>query len=75
MTYKLLCRNASGDPLRFHSHFTLTVLPTPVSEISPIDIVSWGRLATAVKKAHLLASWDYQMEQAQYLSLEWAGFG
>ncbi|CAD6563711.1 MAG: tRNA-splicing endonuclease subunit [Cyphobasidiales sp. Tagirdzhanova-0007] len=64
-----------GDPLRFHSHFTLTVFPTPLAEIRPIDIVSWGRLATAVKKAHLLGSWNARKEEVQYLSLEWAGFG
>ena len=51
----------------------------------PLDLVAYGRLATAVKKAHLLASWsddddDDQEEgqgqgKAQYLSLEWAAFG
>ncbi|GAA5990401.1 hypothetical protein JCM5350_003685 [Sporobolomyces pararoseus] len=75
-----------GDPLRYHSHFTLTVLSTNVTTIMPLDLVAYGRLATAVKKAHLLASWsdddddDDQEEglghgKAQYLSLEWAAFG
>ena len=65
----------AGDPLRFHSHFTLTVLPTPASRIPPLDIVSWGRLATAVKKSCLLGCWDAQKQEARYISLEWAGFG
>ncbi|KAI5479296.1 tRNA-intron endonuclease [Pseudohyphozyma bogoriensis] len=64
-----------GDPLRYHSHFTLTVLPSPSSPIMPLDLVAYGRLATAVKKAHLLASWDAKAEKAEYFSLEWAAFG
>ncbi|GAA5888698.1 hypothetical protein JCM16303_003056 [Sporobolomyces ruberrimus] len=64
-----------GDPLRYHSHFTLTVLSTPVTTIMPLDLVAYGRLATAVKKAHLLSSWNDEEDKADYLSLEWAAFG
>ncbi|GAA5922002.1 hypothetical protein JCM1841_000730 [Sporobolomyces salmonicolor] len=64
-----------GDPLRYHSHFTLTVLSTPLTTIMPLDLVAYGRLATAVKKAHLLASYDADKGAAEYLSLEWAAFG
>ncbi|GAA6037090.1 hypothetical protein JCM8097_008725 [Rhodosporidiobolus ruineniae] len=64
-----------GDPLRYHSHFTLTVLSTPQTSILPLDLVAYGRLATAVKKAHLLASWDDEKGEAEYASLEWAAFG
>ncbi|BGP37940.1 tRNA-splicing endonuclease subunit [Rhodotorula kratochvilovae] len=64
-----------GDPLRYHSHFTLTVLSTPATTIMPLDLVAYGRLATAVKKAHLLASWDAEKSAALYASLEWAAFG
>ncbi|BGP13870.1 hypothetical protein JCM10213_002508 [Rhodosporidiobolus nylandii] len=69
-----------GDPLRYHSHFTLTVLSTPQTTIMPLDLVAYGRLATAVKKAHLLASWNAQggndgEGEAEYASLEWAAFG
>lgn len=69
----------AGDPLRYHSHFTLTVLSTPTTAIMPLDLVAYGRLATGVKKAHLLASWDAEAEagegRALYVSLEWAAFG
>ncbi len=41
----------------------------------PLDLVAYGRLATAVKKAHLLASWDDKVQQAEFFSLEWAAFG
>ncbi|GAA5878694.1 hypothetical protein JCM1840_000203 [Sporobolomyces johnsonii] len=64
-----------GDPLRYHSHFTLTVLSTPLTALMPLDLVAYGRLATAVKKAHLLASYDDEKRAAEYLSLEWAAFG
>ncbi|GAA5978135.1 hypothetical protein JCM10908_004241 [Rhodotorula pacifica] len=64
-----------GDPLRYHSHFTLTVLSTPTTTIMPLDLVAYGRLATAVKKAHLLGSWDAKAQKAEYASLEWAAFG
>ncbi|GAA5964584.1 hypothetical protein JCM8115_004674 [Rhodotorula mucilaginosa] len=64
-----------GDPLRYHSHFTLTVLSTPTTTIMPLDLVAYGRLATAVKKAHLLGCWDDKAEAAEYASLEWAAFG
>ena len=43
--------------------------------LDPINLVSWGRLATAVKKSHLLAEWNQRTGQIKYLSLEWAGFG
>lgn len=65
----------SGDPLRYHSHFTLTVLATPTTSIMPLDLVAYGRLATAVKKAHLLAAWNDEKGEAEYASLEWAAFG
>ncbi|GAA5968223.1 hypothetical protein JCM11641_003777 [Rhodosporidiobolus odoratus] len=68
-----------GDPLRYHSHFTLTVLSTPSTSIMPLDLVAYGRLATAVKKAHLLATWNEAAKEgegeAEYVSLEWAAFG
>jgi tRNA-splicing endonuclease subunit Sen34 len=41
----------------------------------PLDLVAYGRLATAVKKAHLLGCWDVKAEAAAYASLEWAAFG
>ncbi|KAH9818979.1 hypothetical protein DFH28DRAFT_886929 [Melampsora americana] len=64
-----------GDTLRFHSHFACTVIESPSTCINPIDLVSFGRLATAVKKAHLLACWDSETGSIDYLSLEWAGMG
>lgn len=65
----------TGDPLRYHSHFTLTILSTPTTSVMPLDLVAYGRLATAVKKSHLLASWNEEKGEAEYLSLEWAAFG
>ncbi|KAF8590484.1 tRNA-intron endonuclease catalytic domain-like protein [Ramaria rubella] len=64
-----------GDPLRYHSHFVASVLPSPSSIIRPMEIVAHGRLGTATKKSHLLCGWDESTDEVSYLSIEWAGFG
>lgn len=65
-----------GDPLRFHAHFMASEYswdePIPI-----LDIVSGGRLATAVKKAFLLGgeqpAADADSEpQVRTFCLEWA---
>lgn len=47
---------STGDPLRYHSHFTATVQTTPQTLISAHELIAAGRLGTAVKKAHVLCS-------------------
>ena len=64
-----------GDPLRYHSHFTATVIESPVASLRPMEIVAHGRLGTATKKAHLLCGWDDEKKEVSYLSIEWSGFG
>lgn len=64
-----------GDPLRYHSHFTATVVESPVATLSPMEIVAHGRLGTATKKSHLLCGWDDEKQEVSYFSIEWAGFG
>ena len=64
-----------GDPLRYHSHFTATVIESPVASLQPMEIVAHGRLGTATKKAHLLCGWDDVKKEVSYLSIEWSGFG
>ena len=65
-----------GDPLRYHSHFVASVHPTPTTPLRPIDIVAYGRLGTATKKAHLLCGWDdEQRVVTDMFSVEWSGFG
>ncbi|KAJ9091119.1 hypothetical protein QFC20_007726 [Naganishia adeliensis] len=68
-----------GDPLRYHSHFVTTTLPTPTTPIRPLELVAWGRLGTATKKAHLLCCVDLATEggedKVECYSLEWANFG
>ena len=66
---------SSGDPLRYHSHFTATVIESPVTSLQPMEIVAHGRLGTATKKAHLLCGWDDEKKEVSYLSIEWSGFG
>jgi tRNA-splicing endonuclease subunit Sen34 len=67
--------SGADDPLRYHSHFSTTVIPSLEQEIRPIDLVSMGRLATAVKKAHLLCGYDGASEEVSFYSLEWAAMG
>ncbi|PHH72367.1 hypothetical protein CDD82_6017 [Ophiocordyceps australis] len=62
-----------GDPLRYHAHFMANEHDWH-HEIPILDIVSGGRLATAVKKSLLLAGRDPTKEQESVftLSIEWA---
>ncbi|KAF9792960.1 tRNA-intron endonuclease catalytic domain-like protein [Thelephora terrestris] len=64
-----------GDPLRYHSHFTATVIESPDKSIMPMEIVAHGRLGTATKKTHLFCTWDEAVGDVSYVSIEWAGFG
>jgi len=65
----------SGDPLRFHSHFTATVIESPEKTVMPMEIVAHGRLGTATKKTHLFCTWDETANKVNHISIEWAGFG
>ncbi|KAJ7738518.1 hypothetical protein DFH07DRAFT_84275 [Mycena maculata] len=64
-----------GDPLRYHAHFSATVLESPTFALTPMEIVAHGRLGTVTKKSHLLCGWDDEKKEVSYLSIEWAGFG
>eukprot|EP00052_Salpingoeca_macrocollata_P009449 m.74556 g.74556 ORF g.74556 m.74556 type:complete len:381 (-) comp17110_c0_seq1:75-1217(-) len=60
-----------GDPQRYHSHFIVIVMPYD-RNMTALDVVSYGRLGTVVKKAPLIATVDKQ-DKVEYLSLEWTG--
>lgn len=64
-----------GDPLRYHSHFTATVIESPEKVILPMEIVAHGRLGTATKKTHLFCTWDEMANTVSHVSIQWAGFG
>ncbi|KAJ7063151.1 hypothetical protein C8F01DRAFT_1055343 [Mycena amicta] len=64
-----------GDPLRYHAHFSASVLESPTASLTPMEIVAHGRLGTVTKKAHLLCGWDDTKKEASYVTIEWAGFG
>ena len=70
-----LSLHLSGDPLRYHSHFTATVIESPEKTVMPMEIVAHGRLGTATKKTHLLCTWDEKVNKVSYVSIQWAGFG
>ncbi|QRW00658.1 tRNA intron endonuclease, catalytic C-terminal domain [Ceratobasidium sp. AG-Ba] len=75
LAYKLTGVMSIGDPLRYHSHFVVTVHPSKTSPIRPMDIVAFGRLGTATKKVHLLGGYDDETGDVSYYSIEWASFG
>lgn len=62
-----------GDPLRFHSHFIVKVLPLN-EKFTGLDLVSVGRLGSTVKKTNVLASVD-SLNKVIYTSVQWSGFG
>ncbi|KAG7563027.1 hypothetical protein FFLO_01585 [Filobasidium floriforme] len=66
-----------GDPLRYHSHFVTTTMTHPERVIRPLELVAFGRLGTATKKAHLLCCFDEDGEKGRVdcYSLEWGNFG
>ncbi|CAG8522926.1 24192_t:CDS:2 [Dentiscutata erythropus] len=43
-------------------------------EISAMDIITFGRMGTAVKKSYMLCSWNTNEDKAVYVCIEWAGF-
>lgn len=65
-----------GDPLRFHAHFMASQYDWD-EDIPVLDIVTGGRLATAVKKAFLIggrppASETSPQGQVRTFCIEWA---
>lgn len=61
-----------GDPLRFHSHFIVKILPCG-ERLTGLDLVSVGRLGSTVKKTSVLASVDLS-GKVIYTSVQWSGF-
>lgn len=76
-----------GDPLQFHSHLIVKVLGEN-KKFNLIELVTSGRLATAVKKAWVVMGKDTKSTEqtladpdgispapTRAYSIEWAGFG
>ena len=64
-----------GDPLRYHSHYTATVLATPQQPMAAFHVVASGRLGTAVKKSHLLCQANtIVLDDAEALERRLAGY-
>lgn len=70
-----LSSRLSGDPLRYHSHFTVTVIESLEKAIIPMEVVAHGRLGTATKKTHVFCTWDEATNTVSHVSIQWAGFG
>lgn len=76
-----------GDPLKYHSHLIVKVVPQG-GKVDLLELVTSGRLATAVKKAWLVIDQKHTSSEHQNnaelqlhpqatraYSFEWAGFG
>lgn len=61
-----------GDPLRYHSHYIVNARDKE-TPLTPVDLVSMGRLAVNVKKVYVLASPD-DSGNINVFSIHWAGF-
>ncbi|KAI0207387.1 tRNA-splicing endonuclease subunit Sen34 [Lamellibrachia satsuma] len=61
-----------GEPARFHS-FYIAVCRPPSQSLTPLDLITLGRLGANVKKTVVLCSVDQQTDQMCYISLQWAG--
>ncbi|PWN22266.1 hypothetical protein BCV69DRAFT_281272 [Microstroma glucosiphilum] len=76
-----------GDPFRYHSHYTLTVPQDEEEGFEVGRMIAQGRLGTAVKKVHLIATRrkgaegegkaeeEEEEDKLAFYSLTWAGFG
>lgn len=63
-----------GDPLQYHSHLIVKV-PDRGNSINLQDLITSGRLATAVKKVWVIVDHDEDEEDDLTFSVEWSGFG
>lgn len=75
-----------GDPLKFHSHLIVKAMQ-PDQKVDLLQLITSGRLATAVKKAWVLMGETEEREEQKKgeffqesktlkcFSVEWAGFG
>lgn len=60
-----------GDPLYFHASHIVHVVES--GEISPVTLMSCGRLAVNVNKRCLFAILDVDADEICYLTMSWDG--
>ncbi|KAJ2156690.1 tRNA-splicing endonuclease subunit [Coemansia sp. RSA 552] len=63
-----------GDPLRYHSSHVVSLLPNRTDKITPREIVTLGRVCTAVNKTRVLSSWNNDKDCFTHINLNWSGF-
>ncbi|CAG5124844.1 unnamed protein product [Candidula unifasciata] len=60
-----------GDPARYHSHY-IAVCKSQAEALPSLDIITYGRQASNVRKTALLCSLD-RSKKVFYISLQWTG--
>ncbi|QEU58616.1 Sen34 [Kluyveromyces lactis] len=63
-----------GDPLRYHSHLTVQDARSKDEDIDLLNMINGARLGTSVKKTWVLPGIN-ENGDAEFYSVEWAGFG
>ncbi|KAJ1730183.1 tRNA-splicing endonuclease subunit [Coemansia biformis] len=61
-----------GEPLRHHSSHVVTLVDH-AQKITPRELVTIGRVCTAVKKVRILSAWDPHRCQFTHIALNWSG--
>jgi len=66
----------SGDPLQYHAHYVI-IVKYCFEELTPLDVISYGRLGVTVKKTPVLASVfksnSSEKSIVSYFSIDWQG--
>ncbi|KAJ1895087.1 tRNA-splicing endonuclease subunit [Kickxella alabastrina] len=63
-----------GEPMRYHSSHAVTLVDHDVS-ITPRELITLGRLGTAVKKIRLLSSWNPNTSKFTHITMNWSAIG
>ena len=71
LAFMMLYFVVSGDPFLYHSYFIAVCIPYQ-RFLSPLDLITYGRLATNVKKTVIICSINGD-DDAVYTSLQWTG--
>jgi tRNA-splicing endonuclease subunit Sen34 len=61
-----------GDPFRYHAHYIIRVTDWN-DQLSPLDLVAFGRLAMSVNKSPVIASVDPNSNHVTFNTLQWEG--
>ncbi|KAJ2151377.1 tRNA-splicing endonuclease subunit [Coemansia sp. RSA 637] len=62
-----------GDPLRYHSSHIVSLVDHGQT-VAARELITLGRVCTAVNKTRLLSSWNPHTDHITHITLNWSGF-